>query len=75
MPKLSHWIGQYLIAVVSMFVLLLVIDILMRGETLARAWPSALTWAAVASAIFIGTRYRNMRRGIACGVCDVLDKK
>lgn len=75
MPKLSHWIGQYLIAVSSMFALLLVIDLLMRGETLARAWPSALLWAAVASAIFIGTRYRNMRNNIACGVCDTLDKK
>jgi hypothetical protein len=75
MPKLSHWIGQYLIALASMFVLLLVIDLLMRGETLARAWPSALAWAAVASAIFIGSRYRNMRRGIACGVCDVPGKK
>ena len=75
MPKLSHWIGQYLIAVASMFALLLVIDILMRGETLARAWPSALAWAAVASAIFIGSRYRNMRNNIACGACDVLDKK
>lgn len=74
MPKLSHWIVQYLIAALSMFVLLLVIDLL-RGELLARAWPSALAWAAVASAIFIGSRYRNMRRGIECGVCDMLDKK
>jgi len=74
MPKLSHWIGQYLIALVSMFALLLVIDLL-RGEVLERAWPSALAWAAVASAIFIGSRYRNMQRGIACGVCDKLDRK
>lgn len=74
MPKLSHWIGQYLIAVASMFVLLLAID-LMRGELPARAWPSALVWAAVASAIFVGSRYRNMRRGIECGICNMLDKK
>jgi hypothetical protein len=75
MPKLSHWVVQYLIAVVSMFGLLLVIDLVMRGETFARAWPSSLIWAAVSSAIFIGTRYRNMRRGIECAVCDALDKK
>jgi hypothetical protein len=74
MPPLRHWIVQYLFAVVSMFALLMVVDLL-RGETLARAWPSALAWAAVASAIFIGTRYRNMKRGIACGVCDRLDRK
>jgi predicted aspartyl protease len=75
MPKLSHWIGQYLIAVVSMFALLLVIDLLMRGETFARAWPSSLIWAVVASALFVGTRYRNMKRGVECGVCNALDKK
>ena len=74
MPPLRHWIMQYLFAVVSMFALLMVVDLL-RGESLERAWPSALTWAAVASLLFIGTRYRNMKRGIACGVCDTLDKK
>lgn len=75
MPKLSHWIAQYLIAVVSMFVLLLIIDLGMRGEAFARAWPSSLGWAALASALFIGTRYRNMKRGIACAVCEALDKR
>lgn len=75
MPTVSHWITQYLIAVLSMFGLLLAIDLAMRGETLARAWPSALIWAVVASALFVGTRYRNMKRGIACSVCDTLDKK
>ena len=75
MPKLSHWIVQYLLAVCSMFALLLVVDLSMRGETFARAWPSSLLWAVVASAFFIGTRYRNMKRGIACAVCDTLDGK
>ncbi|MGJ9416368.1 hypothetical protein ACHAC9_01180 [Massilia sp. CMS3.1] len=71
MPPLRHWIMQYLFAVVSMFTLLMVVDLL-RGETLERAWVSALMWATVASAIFIGTRYRNMKRGIAG---NALDKK
>jgi hypothetical protein len=75
MPKLSHWIAQYLIAVSGMFALLLIIDLVARGETFARAWPSSLIWSAVASALFIGTRYRNMKRGIECAVCDALDKK
>ena len=74
MPRISHWIMQYLFAVASMFVLLMAVD-LARGETLERAWPSALIWAGVASALFIGTRYRNMKRGLACGVCDTLDRK
>lgn len=75
MPKPPHWIVQYLIAVSSMFVLLLVIDLLMRGEEFARAWPSSLAWAVVASTLFVGMRYRNMKRGIACGVCYRLDRR
>ena len=75
MPKLSHWIVQYLIAAVSMFALLLLIDLSMRGETVARAWPPALFWAAIAAALFVGTRYRNIKRGIACAVCEALDKQ
>ena len=62
MPPLSHWIGQYAFAAGSMFALLLVVDVLVRGEAFARAWPSALAWAAVASALFIGRRYYNMRK-------------
>ena len=74
MPRLSHWIAQYVFAVASMFALLLLVDLL-RGESLEHAWPSALAWAGVASALFIGTRYRNAKRGIACGACDTLDRK
>lgn len=75
MPKLSHWIAQYLIAVSALFALLLIVDLMVRGETLARAWPSALMWAVVASNLFIGTRFRNVKKGIACAVCDTLDRK
>ncbi len=75
MPKLSHWLVQYVIAAFSLFALLLVVDLVVRGETFARAWPSSLIWALVASALFIGTRYRNMKRGIECVVCNTLDKK
>ncbi|MCC2959401.1 hypothetical protein LK540_03030 [Massilia sp. IC2-278] len=75
MPPMSHWIGQYAFAAGSMFALLLVVDVLVRGEAFARAWPSALAWAAVASALFIGRRYYNMRKGLDCAVCERLDKK
>ena len=74
MPPMSHWIVQYLIAVVTMTALLVDIDML-GGETFVRALLSAAAWSAVASALFIGTRYRNMKRNIACGVCDALDRK
>lgn len=62
MPPLRHWIMQYLFAAVSMFALLIGVNLL-QGEPVERAWPSALAWAAVASAIFIGNRYRNLKRG------------
>lgn len=74
MPPMSHWIVQYLIAVVTMTALLVGIDML-GGETFVPALLSGAAWAAVASALFIGTRYRNMKRNIACGVCDALDRK
>jgi hypothetical protein len=74
MPSTSHWIIQYLIAVVTMCALLLAID-MMGGESFMRALLSALAWSAVASALFVGARYRNMKRNIACGVCDTLDRK
>lgn len=57
MPKLTYWIIQYLVAVSSMFVLLLAIDLLMRNEEFARAWPSALAWAIVTSALFVSWGY------------------
>lgn len=62
MKPLSHWIVQYLVATVTMFALLLVIDLL-RGAVLAQAWPSNLLWAAAVAAIFIGSRYRQAGRG------------
>jgi hypothetical protein len=74
MPSTFHWIVQYLIAVVTMSALLLAVD-MMGGETFVRALLSALGWSAIASALFIGTRYRNMKRNIACAVCDTLDRK
>ena len=75
MPGITHWIGQYLFAVVSMFALLLAVDVLMRGEAFARAWPSALAWAAVASALFVGRRYYMMRKGLECAARERLDGK
>lgn len=69
MPPISHWIVQYLVAAGSMFALLVGVD-LARGESFARAWPYALAWALLAAAIFIGSRYRNMKRGLACAACE-----
>jgi len=68
MPRLSHWIGQYLLAASTMFALLIAVDLL-RGEAFAGAWPGSLAWAATAAAIFVGSRYRQARKGAACALC------
>jgi hypothetical protein len=73
MPRITHWIGQFLLAAGSMFALLTVVGLL-RGEAFASTWPENLAWAATAAAIFIGGRYRQARKGAACAVCEKPDK-
>lgn len=68
MPSLSHWIGQYLLAALTMFGLLAAID-LMRGDSLAATWLPTLVWSALAAAFFIGARWRQASRGAACALC------
>jgi predicted anti-sigma-YlaC factor YlaD len=65
MPGITHWIGQFLLASSTMFAILVGVDML-KGASFSDAWPSALAWALVASAIFIGSRYQRARKGIAC---------
>jgi 4-hydroxybenzoate polyprenyltransferase len=73
MPRLSHWIGQYLLAASTMFALLVAVDLL-RGQAFANAWPEALAWAAASAAIFVGARYRQARAGAACAICKDVEK-
>lgn len=68
MKPASHWLGQYLLAAGTMFALLVVVD-LMRGEAFAASWPGSLLWAATAAAIFVGSRYRQARKGVDCALC------
>lgn len=68
MRPATYWIGQYLLATGTMFLLLAAVD-LMRGDTLAATWPTTLGWSAAAAAIFVASRWRQASRGIACAVC------
>ncbi len=68
MRPATYWIGQYLLATGTMFLLLAAVD-LMRGDTLAATWPATLGWSAAAAAIFVASRWRQASRGIACAVC------
>lgn len=73
MPTLRHWITQYTIAVVVIFMVLFAVDLL-SGETLSNAGISASLWAALSAFLFVGVRYRNMKQKRKCQVCEVLDK-
>jgi hypothetical protein len=68
MKPASYWVMQYLFAAMTLFGVLLAIDVA-KGTALAQAWPSCLAWAAAASALFVGSRYRQYRKGIACALC------
>jgi len=68
MRPATYWIGQFLLAAGTMFLLLAAVD-LMRGDSLAATWPGTLAWSAAAAAIFVASRWRQASRGVACAVC------
>jgi len=68
MRPVTYWIGQFLLAAGTMFLLLSAVD-LMRGDSLAATWPATLGWSAAAAAILVASRWRQASRGIACTVC------
>ncbi|MEM8514980.1 hypothetical protein RCH14_004335 [Massilia sp. MP_M2] len=68
MRPATYWIGQYLLATATMFLLLAAVD-LMRGDSLAASWPGTLGWSAAAAAIFVASRWRQASRGLDCAVC------
>lgn len=63
-----YWIGQYLLAAGTMFLLLAAVD-LMRGDSLAGTWGPTLAWSAAAAAIFVASRWRSASQGASCAVC------
>lgn len=68
MKPITHWIGQYLIAASTMFGLLVAIEV-SGGAAFADAWAEALTWAATAAAVFVGSRWWQARRNARCAIC------
>jgi hypothetical protein len=60
MQGMRYWITQYLLAAVSMFVIMVVID-LANGRSLADGVWMSLAWALAAAALFIGARYSQSR--------------
>lgn len=64
MRPVTHWIGQYLLAAGTMFLLLAAID-LMRGDSLAATWGPTLAWSLAAAAIFVAARWRQASQVVA----------
>ncbi|MES3020158.1 MAG: hypothetical protein V4857_01105 [Pseudomonadota bacterium] len=73
MPGIAYWIKRYLLAATTMFALLLVVN-LIKGSRWQDGAQEALIWGMVSAAIFIGSHYHRTRKGIACALCDNLDR-
>jgi hypothetical protein len=61
MQGVRYWILQYLLAAVTMFAILVAVDLL-GGKKLDDVVWMSLAWALAASAIFIGARYSQSRK-------------
>jgi hypothetical protein len=56
MRGIGYWIKQYLLAAVTLFAILVAVD-LASGKPLADGVWMSLAWALIAAALFIGARY------------------
>jgi hypothetical protein len=61
MHGLTYWIAQFLLAAVSMFVVLVVID-LAGGASFAASWQMSAAYALAVGAVFTGMRFSKSRR-------------
>jgi len=68
MRPVTYWIGQFLLAAGTMFLLLAAVD-LMRGDSLAATWAPTLAWSAAAAAIFVASRWRRASQDARCALC------
>ncbi len=63
-----RWIKQAVIVFTVGFAILL-IAALLRDRPLRRALNESIAWAAVSTAIFVGTRLYWSRQGRSCALC------
>ena len=61
MQAIRYWIMQYLLAAVTLFAILVGVD-LISGVKLGDGIWMSLAWALAASAVFIGARYNQSRK-------------
>lgn len=61
MQNLMVWLGQFLLAALTMFAILVALD-LAGGASFAASWPLSAAYALAAAAVFTATRYSRSRR-------------
>jgi hypothetical protein len=61
MQGVRYWILQYLLAAVTLFAILVGVDLISGAKLADGVWMS-LAWALAASAIFIGARFNQSRK-------------
>ncbi len=61
MQGVRYWLMQYLLAAVTMFAILVGVDLISGRKPADEIWMS-LAWALVSAAIFIGARYSQSRK-------------
>lgn len=74
MKTFVRWGVQYILAAASMFALLVFADT-RKGTLFSDAWRSALLWAVLSSAIFVGARYWQAKRQERCVICETFGQK
>ncbi|PWF43688.1 hypothetical protein [Massilia glaciei] len=72
MPSIAQWIKRFLLVGITVFLLLLVVNVI-KGNHWQDAAQEALIWAAISAAVFVGAHYHRERKGLACALCDNLD--
>lgn len=68
MPGIGQWIMQYVLAAGTLFLILVGVDIASGTRFQDGVW-SALAWAVISAALFVGARYNQARKGVACALC------
>lgn len=61
MQTVLYWTAQFALAAVSMFVILLALD-LAGGASLAASWQLSAAYALAVAAVFTGLRFSKARR-------------
>lgn len=72
---IGFWIKRFLTVFAIASALLIVVEVLFKGASLATATGHGLTWGGIAAVVFIASRLYQSRKGQACVLCDDIPEK